>query len=187
MSNCGVGMCDRADIQPQVTLPDKTMIDAQVPESAPKRIVFAGKVLRQHLSMTETQTCRSCIKRSRCRFFKMPPEAGPIRNDIRITSHRLRSPEAGMTVGVKHIGRVLLGMSQYARAHVQHPEQYPWYFTSGNLASASVLLNALEECHCLFSRFVFSAKTATKTGAARHGRPGTDMDAGTHVVTPEGA
>ncbi|CAE7403102.1 unnamed protein product [Symbiodinium sp. KB8] len=145
VSNCGVGMCDRADIQPQVTLPDKTMIDAQVPESAPKRIVFAGKVLRQHLSMTETQTCRSCIKRSRCRFFKMPPEAGPIRNDIRITSHRLRSPEAGMTVGVKHIGRVLLGMSQYARAHVQHPEQYPWYFTSGNLASASVLLNALEE------------------------------------------
>jgi len=109
-----------------VTLPDKTMMDAQVPESAPKRIVFAGKVLRQHLSMTETQTCRSCIKRSRCRFFKMPPEAG-------------------MTVGVKHIGRVLLGMSQYARAHVQHPEQYPWYFTSGNLASATVLLNALEE------------------------------------------
>ena len=51
-----------------------------------------------------------------------------------------------MTVGVKHIGRVLLGMSQYARAHVQHPEQYPWYFTSGNLASATVLLNALEEC-----------------------------------------
>ena len=79
-------MCDRADNQPQVTLPDKTMMDAQVPESAPKRIVFAGKVLRQHLSMTETQTCRSCIKRSRCRFFKMPPEAGPTRTH-RITSN----------------------------------------------------------------------------------------------------
>ncbi|CAE7254918.1 unnamed protein product [Symbiodinium natans] len=109
-----------------VTLPDRTLLDAQVPESAPKRIVFAGKVLRQHLSMTETQTCRGCIKRSRCKFFKMPPEAG-------------------MTVGTKHIGRVLFGMSQYARAHVQHPEHYPWYFTADNLASATILLNALEE------------------------------------------
>ena len=53
--------------------------------------------------------------------------------------------KAGMTVGTKHIGRVLFGMSQYARAHVQHPEHYPWYFTADNLASATILLNALEE------------------------------------------
>ena len=104
---------------------------AQVPESAPKRIVFAGKapswnlwqnwhqrwdgrwfvyvcimyhvvmytlflvrlcvynisnslssfcttfaaenspqVLRKHLSLTETQTCRGCLRRTRCPFFK---------------------------------------------------------------------------------------------------------------------
>eukprot|EP00933_Yihiella_yeosuensis_P010824 TRINITY_DN11767_c0_g1_i1.p1 TRINITY_DN11767_c0_g1~~TRINITY_DN11767_c0_g1_i1.p1 ORF type:complete len:929 (-),score=213.13 TRINITY_DN11767_c0_g1_i1:191-2977(-) len=107
-----------------VTVPDKTMIKQRVPESAPKRIIFAGKILRKHLSLTETQTCRGCQKRSRCRFFKDPaPEETP--------------------AGVGHVGRILFGMAQYARAHLQHPEAFPFYFTPENLASAKVLMGAI--------------------------------------------
>ena len=29
------------------------------------------QVLRKHLSLTETQTCRGCLRRSRCKFFKV--------------------------------------------------------------------------------------------------------------------
>lgn len=108
-----------------VTMPDKTMVKVRVAESAPKRIVFAAKVLRRHLSLTETQTCRGCLKRSRCRFFKAP--AGEETN-----------------AGVGHVGRVLFGMAQYARAHLQYPEVYPWYYSSDNIRSATVLMTAID-------------------------------------------
>eukprot|EP00425_Heterocapsa_triquetra_P021647 CAMPEP_0195144316 /NCGR_PEP_ID=MMETSP0448-20130528/167836_1 /TAXON_ID=66468 /ORGANISM="Heterocapsa triquestra, Strain CCMP 448" /LENGTH=114 /DNA_ID=CAMNT_0040182783 /DNA_START=105 /DNA_END=446 /DNA_ORIENTATION=+ len=101
------------------------MLKVRVAESAPKRIIFASKALRRHLSLTETQTCRGCLKRSRCRFFKAPAEEGD-------------------EAGVKHIGRVLFGMAQYARAHLERPETYPFYFSQENLASADRLLTALE-------------------------------------------
>ena len=107
-----------------VTVPDRTMMKVRVAESAPKRIIFAAKTLRRHLSLTETQTCRGCQKRSRCRFFKAPAEEA-------------------VEVGVKHIGRVLFGMAQYARAHLEQPEAYPLYFSPDNLASAETLLDAL--------------------------------------------
>ncbi|CAJ1344780.1 unnamed protein product [Effrenium voratum] len=109
-----------------VTLPDKTMLALKVPESAPKRIIFAGKVLRKHLALTETLTCRGCHKRSRCRWFKAPPDAE-------------------LTAGVRHVGRLLLGMGQYARAHLQHPETYPWYFNEANLEGARTLMRAIQE------------------------------------------
>jgi len=110
-----------------VTLPDRSMLKVKVKESAPRRIVFAAKALRRHLSLTETLTCRGCSKRSRCRFFKVPAEV------------------EGMdeTAGVRHVGRVIFGMAQYARAHLQQPEVYPFYFSEVNLDSAQILMKAM--------------------------------------------
>ncbi|CAK0910383.1 unnamed protein product [Prorocentrum cordatum] len=107
-----------------VTVPDRTMAKIKVPESAPRRIIFASKALRKHFSLTETQTCRGCSKRSRCRFFKAPAQDDEV-------------------AGVKHIGRVLFGMSQYSRAHLQRPDAFPFYFSRENLESAEVLLRAV--------------------------------------------
>ena len=83
------------------------------------------QVLRKHLSLPESIACRGCLRRGRCKWFKAPPE-----------------PE--LVASVRHVGRLLFGMAQYARAHLQHPEAYPWYFTDVNLAAARVLMTAVE-------------------------------------------
>lgn len=110
-----------------VTLPDRTMLKVKVKESAPKRIVYAAKALRRHLSLTETQTCRGCSKRSRCRFFKAPADG----------------EGENAETGVRHVGRVVFGMAQYARAHLQQPEAYPFYFSEVNLDSAKTLMKGI--------------------------------------------
>ena len=84
-------------------------------------------MLRKHLDLPESIACRGCLRRGRCKWFKAPPE-----------------PE--LTAGVRHVGRLLFGMAQYARAHLQFPEAYPWYFTDVNLAAARVIMKAIEAC-----------------------------------------
>eukprot|EP00927_Polykrikos_kofoidii_P076475 TRINITY_DN73561_c0_g1_i1.p1 TRINITY_DN73561_c0_g1~~TRINITY_DN73561_c0_g1_i1.p1 ORF type:complete len:1091 (-),score=223.38 TRINITY_DN73561_c0_g1_i1:254-3481(-) len=107
-----------------VTIPDKTMLKTVVPESTPKRVIFASKALRRHFSLPETTSCRSCDKRSRCRWFK-----APALEDV--------STDLG------HVVRVLFGMWQYARAHLRHPEAYPFYFQPVDLKSAEAIMDAL--------------------------------------------
>lgn len=105
-----------------VTMARRKVPQLKVPESAPLRIVYASKALRKHLEMPETSTCRGCLKRERCRFFKEPTE------------------EAAT---VKHLSRVLFGMAQYARAHLQMPAEYPLYFTPEELSAARTLMSGL--------------------------------------------
>lgn len=103
---------------------DKTMVRVRVPESSAKRIIFAAKALRRHFSLSETQTCRGCEKRSRCKFFKTPHEEG-------------------IHADVGHVCRVLFGMAQYARAHLQRPDVFPMYFSAENIGSAGQLMDAI--------------------------------------------
>ncbi|CAK9012656.1 Hypothetical protein (Fragment) [Durusdinium trenchii] len=112
---------DRPD-RPTLCAPGEHWRGIRTPDAA----LRWHKVLRKHLGIAESQSCRSCLRRARCRYFKLPPE-----------------PE--MQLGVRHIGRVLLGMAQYARAHLQFPDAYPWYFSDANLASARHLMQAIEE------------------------------------------
>eukprot|EP00913_Durusdinium_trenchii_P018805 g17672.t1 len=112
---------DRPD-RPTLCAPGEHWRGIRTPDAA----LRWHKVLRKHLGIAESQSCRSCLRRARCRYFKLPPE-----------------PE--MQLGVRHIGRVLLGMAQYARAHLQFPDAYPWYFSDANLASARHLMQAIED------------------------------------------
>eukprot|EP00397_Hematodinium_sp_SG-2012_P030794 GEMP01032639.1.p1 GENE.GEMP01032639.1~~GEMP01032639.1.p1 ORF type:complete len:699 (+),score=144.33 GEMP01032639.1:23-2119(+) len=84
--------------------PDKSM--QRVNESMAKRIIFASKRLRMHFSLTETITCRGCIKRKRCKWFRKLAEAEPRANVVDVT-------------------KVLFGLSQYCRYFLQSPEVYP--------------------------------------------------------------
>jgi len=59
---------DLARMECPVMKPDRSM--KKVNESAVKRIVYASKRLRAHLSLTETLTCRGCMKRKRCKSFR---------------------------------------------------------------------------------------------------------------------
>lgn len=104
-----------------VTLPNRTMVNVKVAESAPKRIVSAAKLVRKKFEMPETQTCRGCPKRQRCRFFKAPAAEEEV-------------------AGVPHLNRVIFGMAQYSRAHLEHPTVYPFYFGVPELEAARTLM-----------------------------------------------
>jgi len=109
-----------------VAIPDKSMLKVAASESTPKRIIFAAKSLRSHLSLTETQTCRSCQKRSRCRFFKAAPHENAVGS-------------------VSDVARVAFGVAQYCRIFLQHPEAYPFYFTQEEVRSFELVVDALDK------------------------------------------
>lgn len=87
-----------------VMRPDKTM--QKVHESMPKQILFSCKRLRLYFNLAETLTCRGCTKRKRCKWFRAVVDVEP-------------------AADVADVARVLFGLSQYCRYHLQNPEEYP--------------------------------------------------------------
>ena len=112
-----------------VTLPNKAMLTVKANESAAGKILQAAKRLRRHFDLSESQTCRGCSKRSRCRWFK-----------------RLPSGQGSEVAAGGDVARVLFGLAQYCRIHLQDPDNYPLDgYSEETFASADHVLEALAE------------------------------------------
>ncbi|KAF4658085.1 hypothetical protein FOL47_008192 [Perkinsus chesapeaki] len=111
-----------------VVIPSKGMIKVAAQESAPRKIIYASKRLRRWIDLTEVHSCRQCSKKDRCSLFKvLPPES-----------------EEGEKATVGDVAKILFGLAQICRIHIQRPDAYPIYHLSGaTFETASYILERM--------------------------------------------
>ncbi|EER03684.1 hypothetical protein Pmar_PMAR022981 [Perkinsus marinus ATCC 50983] len=105
-----------------VVIPSKSLVKVAAQESAPRKIIYASKRLRRWIDLTEVHTCRQCSKKDRCSLFKvLPPE----------------EEGDGEKATVGDVAKVLFGLAQVCRIHIQRPDVYPIYHLSGSTFEAA--------------------------------------------------
>ena len=96
-------------------------------ESSPSKIILASKLLRSHVGVNESTTCRGCSKKGRCPFV-----------------HKTISNKNSKT-SLGALTKVLFGLAQTCRLHLSDPEKYPFLMSAYEIESAADIVEKLEE------------------------------------------